>query len=462
MTRPTCFKAYDIRGRVGDEITETLAHALGGAIVAVMGARQVVLGRDARDSSPRLLKALAKGIMEAGADVHDLGLCGTEEVYFATAHIAADAGVMVTASHNPMGDNGFKIVGPGAAPLSPEDFEEIAHETARPEPPEGGARGKAKGKLAACDCRATYVAKLLSFVAPEKLRGLKILMNAGNGAAGPTCDAVLAGLQDQGAQLTIIRKHHAPDPRFPNGIPNPLLPENQPATAQAVVANAADFGVAWDGDFDRCFFFDHTGAFVPGEYMVGLLAAAMLQNHPGARIVHDNRVFWNTQELVQAHGGSAVPSATGHALMKAKMRGTDAIYGGEMSAHHYFRDFMFCDSGMIPWMLVAAHIAATGQSLRTLVADMRAGFPSSGEQNFRVADADAAMAKVQARYGPLAVAQDDLDGLSLDMGDWRMSLRRSNTEPLLRLNIEARGAAGKRPEDVAAYVAEIAALIAAG
>ncbi|MFN3972713.1 MAG: phosphomannomutase [Gemmobacter sp.] len=449
----TCFKAYDIRGRLGIDLDDGIAARIGRAFATHLGARRVVLGRDCRASSESLGGAVARGLMAAGAEVIDLGLCGTEEVYFATDHLGADGGICVTASHNPMDYNGMKMVKGGAAPLDPATDMASVKGLA-----EADALGSARhgGRMTdAPDVRAAYVARVLSFIDRAALRPLHILVNAGNGAAGPTFDAVAAGLAD--TPLRFTRLHHAPDGRFPNGIPNPLLPENRPATAQAVVAAGADFGVAWDGDFDRCFFFDHQGGFVDGEYVVGLLAEAFLARDPGATIVHDPRVVWNTLDVVARAGGRAVQAPTGHAYLKAALRATGAVYGGEMSAHHYFRDFMACDSGMIPWLLLAELISRRGASLADLLAARRAAFPSSGEINFRLDDAGAAVARVVAALGPEARARDETDGLSLDMGDWRVNLRRSNTEPLLRLNVEARGDRAL----VDAGVARVRALIGA-
>ena len=373
----TCFKSYDIRGRLGPELNEAVAALIGRAFAQTLGARRVVLGRDCRASSQALAAAVAIGLREAGAEVLDLGLCGTEEVYFATDHLGADGGIEVTASHNPMDYNGMKLVKAGAAPLEPELLAQVRALA------EGGRFERAAlGALTAVDTRAAYIARVLSFVDVAALRPLKVLVNAGNGTAGPTFDALAAELARRGAPLTFQRLHHQPDGSFPNGIPNPLLPENQPMTADAVRAAGADFGVAWDGDFDRCFLFDHEGAFVPGEYVVGLLAQVFLAKEPGATIVHDPRVIWNTQAVVSRAGGQAVMAPTGHAFLKAAMRQTGAVYGGEMSAHHYFRDFMACDSGMIPWLLVAELVSRSGRSLRDLLAARRAEFPSSGEINF--------------------------------------------------------------------------------
>ncbi len=432
----SCFKSYDVRGTVGVNLDERIAHRIGRAFARVTGARRVVLGRDCRDSSPALMDAVAGGLVDEGAEVIELGLCGTEEVYFGTDYLKADGGIMVTASHNPKGDNGFKMVIEGARPISRanglSEIETLVYGEDMGVPKLGGSRRRE-------DLRADYVRRVLSFVDPASLGSGRILVNAGNGAAGPTFDAIANGLAKAGCALQFERLHHDPDPEFPNGIPNPLLPENQPVTADAVRESGADLGVAWDGDFDRCFFFDETGAFVDGEYVVGLLAAAVLAKEPGANIVHDPRIEWNTQRIVAEGGGTAVPAPTGHALMKAVMREHDAAYGGEMSAHHYFRDFMYCDSGMIPWILVAAHMAETGQPLSALLADMRERHPSSGEINFRLKDADAALAALEQKVVPTADRVDRLDGLSLSFGTWRANIRKSNTEAMLRLNVESLG-----------------------
>lgn len=454
MTEYSCFKAYDIRGRLGSELNPQIAARIGRAFAQALGARRVVLGRDCRASSQELAQAVAKGLMQAGVEVLDLGLCGTEEMYFATTALKADGGIEVTASHNPMDYNGMKLVRRGSAPLDAASGLSAIKALAQ----SGDfAPARAGGKVTdASGTRADFVARVLSFVDLAALRPLRILVNAGNGAAGPTFDAIAAALAAKAAPLQFIRLHHTPDGSFPHGIPNPLLPENQPVTAQAVLAAGADMGVAWDGDFDRCFFFDATGAFVPGEYVVGLLAETFLAKEPGAAIVHDPRVIWNTQDLVARAGGRAIAAPTGHAFLKQALRDTAAVYGGEISAHHYFRDFMCCDSGMIPWLLVAELIGRSGKSLAELLATRRAAFPSSGEINFRVADVPATVARIEQIYAPLAQGRDDLDGLSLDFGDWRFNLRASNTEPLLRLNVEARG----RQDLVDQGVAEISALIA--
>ena len=450
----TCFKAYDVRGRIGVEFGPAIAARIAGAFVGVVGAGPVVLGRDCRASSPDIADAVAAALVAAGADVLDLGLCGTEEVYFATGHLGSVGGIMVTASHNPADYNGLKLVGEGAAPLSVGQFAAIRMDAERGfalPPVTKGTRRDLRAN------RSAYAAHSVGFINPQSLRPLHILVNAGNGAAGPTFDAIAADLARQGAPLRFTRINHAPDPSFPQGVPNPMLAENRPATAQAVLAAGADFGVAWDGDFDRCFLFDHSGRFVPGEYVVGLLAQAFLHGEPGATVVHDPRVVLNTQALVAAGGGRAVMARTGHAYAKQVMRDSGAIYGGELSAHHYFRDFYCCDSGMIPWLLVAEHLSRSGDRLADVLTERQALFPSSGEVNFVLADPADAMARVVDRFANGAIRRDDMDGTSLEFSDWRFNLRASNTEPLVRLNVESRGDAGL----VAAKLAEITAILGA-
>jgi phosphomannomutase len=449
-----CFKAYDIRGRLGEELNPGVARTIARAFAEELGARRVVLGHDPRASSEELAAGVAEGLMEAGCEVLVLGLCGTEEMYFATDHLGADAGIEVTASHNPMDYNGLKLVAAGARPLTEAQFQAVKARAVA-----GGFGPHDAGKVTPVNPRSAYVARLLSFVDVVALRPLKVVVNAGNGAAGPTFDALAGGLAAAGAPLEFIRVHHQPDGAFPNGIPNPLLPENQPVTAEAVRAHGADLGVAWDGDFDRCFLFDETGAFVAGEYVVGLLAEVFLAKEPGATIVHDPRVIWNTQAVVTRAGGRAVMAKTGHAYLKAAMRAEGAVYGGEMSAHHYFRDFMACDSGMIPWLLVAELMGRSGLSLSALLAARRAAFPSSGEVNFKVADAKKIVAKIAYTYGAQAEDVESLDGHSFDMGAWRFNLRSSNTEPLLRLNVEARADRGGDAALVALKVAELSGVI---
>ena len=393
MTDLTCFKAYDIRGEIGVNIDEGVAYRVGRAAAQHLGAKSVVIGFDARETSPAFAAAAARGAMDAGADVSDIGMAGTEEMYWAVTEFGACAGIEVTASHNPIHYNGMKIVKSQSQPLEDVgdfqaikalassqawcDVTDVGHELERSEA-----------------ARQAYVERVLSFVNLPALRPLKIVVNSGNGAAGPSFDAIAERLGGSGAPLEFVRVHHTPDATFPNGIPNPLLPENHAATADMVLSEGADFGVAFDGDFDRCFFFDEAGQFVPGEYVVGLLASTFLEKEAGARIVHDPRVIWNTQDSVARTSGVAVQSKTGHAFIKQTMRAREAVYGGEMSAHHYFRDFAYCDSGMIPWLLVAELVSRSGRSLGDWVKDRYAAFPSSGEINFTVSDAGVAIDNV--------------------------------------------------------------------
>lgn len=450
----TCFKAYDVRGQLGIDLDADVVWRIGRAFAQARKAKTVVVGRDSRETSPELAAALIRGLTEGGADVLDLGLAGTEEVYFATGFYGADGGIEVTASHNPIDYNGLKMVGPGSAPLDPATELPPIADLAK----SGDFTGATVGRVTENpQARADYARALADFIDVGALRPLKVLVNAGNGTAGPTFDALAAELERRGAPLTFVRVNHNPDSSFPNGIPNPLLDENQHMTADPVRAEGADLGVAWDGDFDRCFFFDATGRFIPGEYIVGLLAAAFLEKSPGERVVHDPRVVMNTRAVIAAAGGEAVQSKTGHAFIKRAMRDQNAIYGGEMSAHHYFRDFYYCDSGMIPWLLVAELLGRTGRSLEDLLSERMALYPSSGEFNYKLRDPGAAIERVIARYAPDAQSRDDLDGVSLDFGKWRFNLRRSNTEPVVRLNVEADG----DPALVAAKRAEIETILTA-
>ena len=432
-----CFKAYDIRAKLGADLNEEIAERVGRSVSQVLQTTHVVIGYDARETSPSLATAVARGVQRAGASVLDIGLSGTEEMYWAVTSQNACAGIEVTASHNPIDYNGMKIVKRGSEPLSDEEFQAIrtcAEGATFTDPVQKGSYSNI-----ASDARQAYVEKLMQFVTPSKVKPLKIVVNSGNGAAGPTFDALAAALEAAGVRAEFIRVHHLPDSTFPNGIPNPLLPENHAKTADVVREQGADFGVAFDGDFDRCFLFDELGAFVPGEYVIGLLAAAYLAKEPGAKIVHDPRVIWNTIETVKSAGGAPLVSKTGHAFIKQTMRQTQALYGGEMSAHHYFRDFAYCDSGMIPWLLIWELISTSGKSLGQLLQYCRARFPSSGEMNFTVSDAAACLEKAEAHYGPEAANIDHLDGVSISYENWRFNLRKSNTEPLVRLNVETHG-----------------------
>jgi len=435
MPNLTAFKAYDIRGRLGDELNDQIAYRIGRAYAQYLNAKNVVVGGDVRATSESLKQALAQGMMDAGCNVIDLGMTGTEEVYFAAFHLDVDGGIEVTASHNPIDFNGMKLVKCDARPISGDTgLKDIQHlaETQAFTAPQG------KGQLSQRNLREAYLQHLLGYIDPTKLKPLKLVVNAGNGAAGPTIDGLEAELQQRGVPVTFIKIHHQPDPTFPNGIPNPLLVENRQATAQAVIEHQADMGIAWDGDFDRCFLFDEHGQFIEGYYIVGLLAEAFLKKHPGEKIIHDPRLTWNTIDICQQHGGQAIQSKTGHAFIKERMRQENAIYGGEMSAHHYFRNFAYCDSGMIPWLLVAELISVECKPLSQLVNERQQAYPCSGEINFKVADVQASIERVKEHFASQSPEMDDTDGLSVEFEDWRMNLRGSNTEPLLRLNIESK------------------------
>lgn len=433
----TCFKAYDVRGELGVNLDPDVAYRIGRAFAQARNAKKVVVGRDSRASSPELAEALIKGLTDGGADVLNLGLAGTEEVYFHTGFHNTDGGIEVTASHNPINYNGMKIVGIGSAPLDPAT--EIPPIVELAQSGEFAPVDKQGEEVDFSHARADYAKAMADIVDVKALKPMKIVVNAGNGTAGPTFDTIAEELERRGAPLTFVRMHHNVDSSFPNGIPNPLLPENQPPTVEKVKSENADLGVAWDGDFDRCFFFDENGRFIPGEYIVGLLGAAYLEKSPGEKVVHDPRVIMNTRAMISEAGGEAVVSKTGHAFIKRKMRDVGAIYGGEMSAHHYFRDFYYCDSGMIPWLLMIELLSRKGKTLAELLSERMTLYPSSGETNYTIKDPDAAIARLIARYEPEAESRDDLDGVSLNFGKWRFNLRKSNTEPVVRLNIESDG-----------------------
>jgi phosphomannomutase/phosphomannomutase/phosphoglucomutase len=433
MSRLDSFKAYDVRGRIPDEINESLAYDIGRAYAAFVKPRQVAVGYDIRRSSPELATALKRGLRDLGVDVLDIGLWGTEGAYFATFAEKLDGGIMVTASHNPPDYNGMKFVREDARPISGDtglqDMRTLIETGRLP------AKGVKAGTERRLDIRGKYLEHLLGYVDVSKLRKLKVVVNAGNGGAGLIVDALEPHLP-----FEFIKVNHAPDGSFPNGVPNPMLEENRAATADVVRRTGADVGLAWDGDYDRCFFFDETGQFIEGYYLVGLLAEMFLRQHPGARIVHDPRLTWNTLDTVRRHGGTPVLCKSGHAFIKQKMREADAVYGGEMSAHHYFRRFSYCDSGMIPWLLVLGVISERGEPLSALVGERMRLFPASGEINRHLStDVQSILARVRSHYEPQAGAIDLTDGLSMEFDEWRFNLRGSNTEPLVRLNVESRG-----------------------
>jgi phosphomannomutase len=428
----SAFKAYDIRGRMPEELNEELAYDIGRAYAAFVKPQTVAVGRDIRLTSAALASALNRGLMDGGCEVRDIGLCGTEGVYFATFAYGLDGGIMVTASHNPPDYNGMKLVREQSRPISGDtglaDMRRMIESATLP-----GAAAH-RGTTTLLDTGAKYLDHLLTYVDVKRFHRLKVVVNAGNGGAGLIVDQLEPHLP-----FEFVKLQHSPDGTFPNGIPNPMLEENQAVTAQAVRSTGADLALAWDGDYDRCFFFDAEGRFIDGYYLVGLLAEEFLKRERGARIVHDPRVTWNTIDIVRRHGGEPVLCKSGHAFIKQKMREVDAIYGGEMSAHHYFRRFSYCDSGMIPWLLVLQIICERGASLSELVGERMRLFPVSGEINRRLDDAKSVLLRAQQHYQSSALSIDFTDGLSMEFPEWRFNLRGSNTEPLVRLNVEARG-----------------------
>lgn len=459
-----CFKAYDIRGKLGNELNEDIAYRIGRAYAQFLNGKRFVVGGDVRLTSESLKLALANGMMDGGADVIDIGLTGTEEVYFAAFHLDVDGGIEVTASHNPLDYNGMKLVARGARPISGDTGLKAIQELA--EANQFAATTK-RGKLISQSILDPYIAHLLTYIEAKAIKTLKLVVNAGNGVAGHVIDALEARFKQLNVPISFIKVHHQPDGNFPNGIPNPLLPENRAATAEAVRTHQADMGIAWDGDFDRCFLFDERGEFIEGYYIVGLLAAAFLAKHPGEKIIHDPRLTWNTIDVVKHSGGVPIQSKTGHAFIKERMRAENAVYGGEMSAHHYFRDFAYCDSGMIPWLLVTELLSRSGKKLSQLVGERIQAYPCSGEINYRVDDVPKTIEHILQHFinpspsgrgeGVREVVPtiDRTDGLSVEFPDWRFNLRGSNTEPLLRLNVETR-------RDILAvkhHVSEIEALI---
>ena len=433
----TCFKAYDIRGQLGTELTEEIAYRSGRAYAEFIKPENVVLGGDIRLSSEVLKNALSEGIRDAGSDVIDIGMVGTEQVYFATSFLNADGGIEVTASHNPIDYNGMKLVRANSRPVSSDtgllEIKALAEANKFKE-----VSAQNKGNYKKLNLIDDYVSCLLEYIDCNSIKPMKLVMNAGNGSAGPIVDALEKYFADSNVPLEFIKIHNEPNGTFPNGIPNPILEENRESTIQAVLENNAAMGIAWDGDFDRCFLVDETGRFIEGYYIVGLLAKAFLQKAPGSKIVHDPRLTWNTIDIAQTFGGEPLQSKTGHAFIKEKMRLEDAIYGGEMSAHHYFRDFFYCDSGMIPWLLIIELVSKSRLSLSNLVNDMMIKYPSPGEINFKVKDPNDCIEKVYKHFESSVLLSDTTDGISMEFEEWRFNLRMSNTEPLVRLNLETR------------------------
>jgi len=427
----TCFKAYDIRGRIPDDLNEEVAYRIGRAYAAYLKPRQIILGYDVRNTSLSLLQALIDGLNDSSVDIINIGLCGTEEVYFATFNRNTDGGIMVTASHNPIEYNGMKLVREYSRPISEDtglnDIRQLAEDN-------DFYLARRKGECLFIEDKSEYVKHLMSYIDIAKLKPMKVVVNAGNGSAGLIID-----LLEKHLPFEFVKINHEPDGTFPNGIPNPLLPDNRETTAKAVIENQADVGIAWDGDFDRCFFYDEQGRFIESYYLVGILAINILQDDPNGRVIHDSRLIWNTIEMVRTAGGKPIQCKGGHSFIKERMRNEDAVYAGEMSAHHYFRNFAYCDSGMIPWMLLLQHMSVTNQSLSELVEKRIGAFSCSGELNFRVNNIKQIINKVLTHYTERNPIIEKIDGVSVEFSNWRFNIRSSNTEPLLRLNLETRG-----------------------
>ena len=426
-----CFKAYDVRGRVPEELNVNIAYRIARAFAEFVSPKTVVVGFDIRLTSCELNDAIIRGLRDSGVDVVSIGLCGTEEIYFATSHLKVDGGIIVTASHNPKNYNGMKFVRKNSVPISGDtglnEIKAIAESNLFQD-------SSVRGKISSANLRDAYVEHLLSYIDINALKPIRVVCNPGNGAAGLVIDQL-----EKVLPIEFVKIHYEPNGEFPNGVPNPLLEENRLPTVQAIKNNNAQLGIAWDGDFDRCFFFDEHGRFIEGYYIVGLLSHFFLSSSPGSKIIHDPRLTWNTVAVAKKFGGQAICCKTGHAFMKERMRSEDAIYGGEMSAHHYFKDFFYCDSGMIPWILVIQMMADQDKSLSELVTEYMTAFPASGEINTAVEDPEGLIQKIKSRYQNSAEAIDNIDGLSMSFKDWRFNLRMSNTEPVIRLNVESRG-----------------------
>ena len=452
MDKLECFKAYDIRGKVPEEIDAELAYKIGVAYAHIINPVTVVVGYDVRLESPMLADAIINGLIDSGVNVIYIGVCGTEEIYFHTFHREKDGvggGIMITASHNPKGYNGMKMVKQGSRPMSgADDLQKIydyilANKTME--------QALSRGKQTRQEDKSAYIAHLLGYVDVTKINPLKIVVNPGNGPAGS-----IIKLLEKSLPCEFIYIHEKADGNFPNGIPNPMLLENRVSTSEAVITYNADLGVAWDGDFDRCFLFDEKGNFIEGYYIVGLLAASFLRKFVGSKIIHDPRLVWNTQDIVKEAGGIAVQSKSGHSFIKEKMREENAVYGGEMSAHHYFRDFAYCDSGMLPWLLITELLSISGDKLSEMLEKSQVAYPCSGEINYKVDNVSEVLSKIENHFKPQGPAIDYTDGISIEFSNWRFNLRGSNTEPLLRLNLEVKG----KNISIAEQIAEIESVIA--
>jgi phosphomannomutase len=430
MNKIAGFKAYDIRGKVPSELNTELAYKIGRVYSKLVNAKIIVIGYDIRKSSIEISESLIDGLTDSGTNVVNIGLCGTEMIYFSTSHFNADGGIMITASHNPPEYNGMKFVKKGSVPVGYDTgLSEVEKMIVNNDLSE---ISKTKGSVTKTDAMSSFIENLSKFYDTNKIDPIKVVVNAGNGCAGLALDALEPKLP-----IKMIKIFNNPDENFPNGVPNPMLEENRKATIDAIKKEKADLGVAWDGDYDRCFFFDEKGNFIEGYYIVGLLAKSILKKNPGEKIVHDPRLVWNTVEIVRQNGGEAVVSKSGHAFIKQKMREVNSIYGGEMSAHHYFRDNAYSDSGMIPFLLILQLMSEEKKTLAQLVDEMITAYPCSGEINSTIDDPAGKIKEIEKIYADGKI--DELDGISIEYPDWRFNLRMSNTEPILRLNVESRG-----------------------
>jgi phosphomannomutase len=433
MLEPSVFKAYDVRGLYPSELDETGAYAIGRAFVDQFEPRRLAVGRDMRLSSPSMASALIEGAADAGADVFDLGMVGTEMVYFAVGDLGLDGGIMVTASHNPAEYAGMKLVRRGALPVGSESgLYDVRDRALRG----GDWRAAPRGTVAPHDVWEGFVTRVLSFVDAEAIQPLRVVVDAANGMAGAMLSPVLARLP----QVEATTCHFEPDGSFPNYLPNPLLPENRKFIVDATRESGADFGVAYDGDADRCFFVDDTGEFVPGDFTTTLFAESILGKEPGGTVIYDVRASWAVPEAIERAGGVGVANRVGHAFIKQRMREVDAVFAGEVSAHYYFRDFFQADSGVVPFLLMLELLSQRGRKLSELLEPLRSRYFLSGELNVPVGDVAVKLQELKERFGPEGRVSH-LDGLSVDAADWHMNVRPSNTEPLLRLNLEARSQA---------------------
>jgi phosphomannomutase len=430
MLDPKVFKAYDVRGIYREELDEDGAYAIGRAFVEQFEPSKIAVGRDMRTSSPAMAAAFTDGAADAGADVLDLGLVGTEMVYFAVGELDLDGGAAVTASHNPKEYTGLKIVRRGALPVGGEsgllDIRDRALQVSG-----RGATGR-RGAVVEHDIWPAYVERVLSFVDVDAIDPLRIVIDAANGMGGVMLPPVLERLP-----VDAVRCFFEPDGTFPNHEPNPLLPENREFIVAKTLEEGADFGVAFDGDADRCFFVDDSGEFVPGDFVTALLAGAVLEKEPGAKIIYDLRASWAVPETVERAGGVPLVNRVGHAFIKHRMREEGAAFGGEVSGHYYFREFSQADSGVVPFLLMLELVSKKKQKLSEILAGYRRRYFITGELNTPVADVDAKLQELERRFGAEGELSH-LDGVSVDAGDWHMNVRPSNTEPLLRLNLEAR------------------------